>query len=451
VTTILERYAELHTNSRRLHEKASTLFPDGVTHDIRYFQPFPIYVERAQGAHKWDADGHRLIDYILGHGALLLGHNHPAVKDAVAQQLQRGTHYGASHELEIEWAQRVHELIPSAEAVRFTSSGTEATMMAIRLARAFTGRKTLVRFAQHFHGWNDNVVGSPPPEGVHPRALGVPDETLSNVVVIPQNDPGLLRQTLREEEVAAVILEPTGASWGSLPLDPGMLPLLREETRSAGALLIFDEVITGFRVSPGGVQAATGITPDLTTLAKILAGGLPGGAVAGRRDVLSLIEFSGSARSDFGGRIPHPGTFNANPLSAAAGSSALGVVATGEPNVKASELCASLVRQLNDAIGEEGIAGCAYGDASMFHLVLGAECPPPIDGFSWNWAGKPGSKISQTPLDVFWALRRGMLNEGVDLMGAGGMLSNAHTPEDIASTVEAFRRTLRAMKDEGVL
>jgi glutamate-1-semialdehyde 2,1-aminomutase len=451
MTTILERYEELHPTSRRLHERAAKYFPDGVTHDIRYFQPFPIYVERAQGAHKWDVDGNEIIDYILGHGALLLGHNRLEVQEAVAWQLERGTHYGASQELEIVWAERVQRLIPSAEVVRFTSSGTEATMMAIRLARAHTGRKTLVRFAHHFHGWNDNVVGSPDREGVHPHALGVPDETLSNVVVIPQNDPDALRQTLRDYEVAAVILEPTGASWGTVPLDPEQLPLLREATRAAGALLIFDEVVTGFRVAPGGVQAASGVTPDLTTLAKILAGGLPGGAVAGSRDVLSLIEFGGGDRRDFTGRIPHPGTFNANPLSAAAGSSALEIVATGEPHGRADALCRTLVRGLNRTLREEGVPGCAYGHASMFHLALGAECPPPIDDFTWDWLGQPGAKIPPLAGEVFWSLRRGMLNEGVDLMGPGGMLSSAHSEEDVARTVEAFAQTIRGLKAEGTL
>ncbi len=451
MTTILERYEELHPTSRRLHERAAKYFPDGVTHDIRYFQPFPIYVERAQGAHKWDVDGNEIIDYILGHGALLLGHNRLEVQEAVAWQLERGTHYGASQELEIVWAERVQRLIPSAEVVRFTSSGTEATMMAIRLARAHTGRKTLVRFAHHFHGWNDNVVGSPDREGVHPHALGVPDETLSNVVVIPQNDPDALRQTLRDYEVAAVILEPTGASWGTVPLDPEQLPLLREATRAAGALLIFDEVVTGFRVAPGGVQAASGVTPALTTLAMILAGGLPVGAVAGSRDVLSLIEFGGSDRRDFAGRVPHPGTFNANPLSAAAGSSALAIVATGEPQRQADALCRTLVRGLNRTLREESVPGCAYGHASMFHLALGAECPPPIDDFTWDWQGRPGAKMPPLAGEVFWSLRRGMLNEGVDLMGPGGMLSSAHSEADVARSVEAFAQTVRGLKAEGTL
>jgi glutamate-1-semialdehyde 2,1-aminomutase len=186
-------------------------------------------------------------------------------------------------------------------------------------------------------------------------------------------------------------------------------------------------------------------------MAKILAGGLPGGAVAGRRDVMSLIEFSGGSRSDYRGRVPHPGTFNANPLSAAAGSTALGIVASGEPGKTASDLCGALVRAMNVAITDAGVAGCVYGQASMFHIILGAECPSPIEAFEWDWQGHPGHRMPQMALDVFWGLRRGMLNEGVDLMGAGGMLSAAHTQNDIDFTVEAFRRTLAALKDEGLL
>lgn len=451
MTTILERFAELHPTSQRLHERAGRLFPDGVTHDVRYFTPFPLYVERAQGAHKWDVDGNDIVDFVMGHGALLLGHNHPQVREAVSRQLERGTHYGASHESEIQWAEYVQQLIPSAERVRFTSSGTEATMMAIRLARAFTGRTTLVRFQQNFHGWNDNVVGAPAREGVHPHALGVPDETLTNVVVIPQNDPDIFRQTLRDEEAAAVILEPTGAAWGTVPLDPGMLPLLRDSTRESGTLLIFDEVITGFRVTPGGVQASSGIRPDLTTLAKILAGGLPGGAVAGRQEVLSLIEFSAGRRGGFSDRLPHPGTFNANPLSAAAGGAALRAVATGEPHAAADGLNRRLVRRLNEIIRAEGIPGCAYGHASMFHLVVGVECPPPVNDFQWDWKERPGNRVPHTSGEATWSLKRGMLNEGVDLMGDGGMVSAAHTEKDADLTAAALLQAIRQMKAEGAL
>jgi len=449
MATIVERFEELHPGSRRLHERARRLFPDGVTHDVRYFTPFPLYVERAQGSRKWDVDGNEIVDYVMGHGALLLGHNRAEVREAVARQLERGTHYGASHELEVAWAERVTELIPSAETVRFTSSGTEATMMAVRLARAYTGRKTLVRFRHHFHGWNDNMVGTPDREGVHPHALGVPDETLSNVAVIPQNDAEAFRQTLRDDDVAAVIVEPTGAGWGTVPLDPSMLPLLREETAAAGAVLIFDEVVTGFRVSPGGVQAASGVTPDLTTLAKILAGGLPGGAVAGRSEIFSAIEF-GSGR-DYVDRIPHPGTFNANPLSAAAGGAALEIVATGEPQRRAGELTRSLVRAMNEAIASAGVPGCVYGEASMFHIILGAECPAPRDGLAWDWRGAPGDRMPAMGGEQAWALRRGMLNEGVELMHTGGLVSAAHTEEDAQRTVSAFAKTIAAMHSEGLL
>ena len=451
MTTIRERFEQLHPTSRTLHQRAAERFPDGVTHDIRYFTPFPLYVERAQGSHKWDVDGNEIVDYVMGHGALLLGHNHPQVKEAVAAQLERGTHYGASHELEIAWAERVQQLIPSAERVRFTSSGTEATMMAIRLARAHTGRSTLLRFALHFHGWHDNAVGTPDAEGVHPHALGVPDETLGNVIVIPQNDAAALRQTLREEEVAAVILEPTGASWGSVPLDPAMLPLLREATEQAGTVLIFDEVVTGFRASPGGVQAASGVTPDLTAMAKILAGGMPGGAVAGRQEILSNIEFRRGSHNDFSQRVPHPGTFNANPLSASAGVTALGIVATGDPHRHADDINRSLVRGLNEVIRSAGVAGCAYGYASMFHLILGADCPPPLDGFEWDWQGRPGHEMPQMGGRVIQALRRGMLNEGIDLMGTGGMVSSVHTQDDAERTTGAFRSTLGLMQGEGLL
>ena len=448
MTTILERFERRHAGSRALHERAARLFPDGVTHDIRYFQPFPVYVERAQGSRKWDVDGHEIIDYVMGHGALLLGHNHPQVKEAVAAQLERGTHYSACHELELQWAERVQQLVPSAEVVRFTSSGTEATMMAVRLARAYTGRSTLVRFRGHFHGWNDNMAGVPDREGQHPHALGIPDGTLSNVVVIPQNDREVLRQTLRDEDVAAVILEPTGPNAGMVPLVPEMLPELREATSESGAVLIFDEVVTGFRISPGGVQAATGVTPDLTTMAKVLAGGLPGAAVAGKADILRIIEFDGGP-ADVVGRISHPGTFNANPLSAAAGVAALDIVATGEPHRHADRMNQQLVRGLNEALRDEGVPGCAYGEASIFHFIVGAECPPPLDGLRWDWQGRPGDRMPRMPEDVLWALRRGMLNHGIDLMGSGGRVSSAHNENDVEKTVEAWARTLGALKQEG--
>src|ERR1700756_1900396 len=208
--SLTDRYESEFANSRKRFEQAKTLFPNGVTHDLRHLEPFPIYVERAQGAHKWDVDGHRLIDYWAGHGALLLGHSHPAVVEAVQQQMARATHPGACHELEIEWGQLVQRLVPSAEKVRFVSSGTEVTLMALRLARLFTGRPRVLQVAGHFHGLDDFLVHQ-----AHPPTPGVPPEVARETVVVPPNDIGLVERTLRDDpSIGCVILEPTGGHWG---------------------------------------------------------------------------------------------------------------------------------------------------------------------------------------------------------------------------------------------
>ena len=452
MSTILERYRELHPKSAALHAEAQKIFPDGVTHDVRRFTPFPLYVTHASGCKKWDVDGHEIIDYVMGHGALLLGHAHPQVTEAIAAQLRNGTHHGASHEMEVRWGQWVQRLVPSAEMVRFTNSGTEATQMAIRLARAFTGRDKLLRFASHFHGWNDNVVGLAPAEEVTPSAPGVPAPTTANQIILPQNDVAEVAQVLEEDQdVAAIIIEPTGAHWGAVPLEPSFLADLRRLTQKAGAVLIFDEVVTGFRISPGGAQALYGVTPDITCLAKILAGGLPGGAVAGQRDLLAQIEFRNDLRWDVTKRVAHPGTYNANPLSAAAGSTALSLIADGQVHEHTARLTQRLCQELNRLFRKNDVKGCAYGLASTFHTIIGQECPEPQDGFYWRWDGKPGARVPGSPADVTVALRRGLLNRGVDLMGTGGLVSSAHEDPDIDRTVTAFEETLDDMRREGLV
>lgn len=454
MSKILARFEALHPKSAELARRARQVFPDGVTHDLRRMTPFSLYVSRASGSRKWDVDGNELVDYVMGHGALLLGHNHPEVTSAVAEQLLRGSHYGASHELELRWGELVLRLVPSAGLVRFTSSGTEATMMAVRLARAYTGRPLLVRFAAHFHGWNDLMSGQPPPgtDSVTPAAPGIPGGALENVAVLPQNDAGRFRDFVRRrgDEIAAVIIEPTGASWGTIPLEPGFLEVLREETASCGAVLIFDEVITGFRVAPGGAQERYGVTPDLTTLAKILAGGLPGGAVCGREDIMDLIRFRDDADWNASRRIAHPGTFNANPLSAAAGSTCLSIIADGRAQDRAADTCRALVAGMNRLLREAGVTGCVYGERSMFHIALGVE-PRLIDDFAWDWRGEPGAAMPPANTRATTALRRALINEGVDLMGSGGMVSAVHNADDVAFTLEAFERALRALKEDGLV
>ena len=449
--TILERYQQLHPQSAALHAEALRFFPNGVTHDIRYSTPFPIYVEHAAGSHKWDVDGHEIIDYVMGHGALLLGHAHPEVTRAVAEQLQKGTHYGACQQMEMRWADWIQRLVPSAQVVRFTSSGTEATMMAVRLARAFTGRQKVVRFSGHFHGWNDSLVGYAPATDAPPEAVGIPPAALEYQVIVPQHDNEALRRVLEDRDgVAAVIVEPTGASYGAVPMDPAFLAHVRELTERTGVLLIFDEVVTGFRVAPGGAQVLFGVLPDITCLAKVLAGGLPGGAVAGRREVLALLDF-GDDEWNLKRRVSHPGTFNANPLSAVAGSTCLSIIADGRPQKRAADLCRRLCQGMNAALRRAEVPGCAYGLSSMFHITIGHEVPPPEDGFLWRWDERPGPRVPGMARGLLEALKRGMLNRGVDLMRNGGLVSAVHGDGDVETTLAAFEETLADMRHEDLI
>ncbi len=250
--------------------------------------------------------------------------------------------------------------------------------------------------------------------------------------------------------MAAVILEPTGASWGTFPLRDGFLADLREVTAQHNTVLIFDEVVTGFRVSPGGAQARYGVTPDLTTVAKILAGGLPGGAVAGKADIVSLMEFRDDAAWNTRRRVFHPGTFNANPLSAAAGVTMLSLVETGEFHARAEAATARLVRGMNQAIASREAEGCVYGLASYFHVSLGRECPRPQDGIEWPL--RDGKAPPRMAPEVALALKQGMLNHGVDLMGmTGGLVSAVHSDEDVDRTLQAFEAALDEMRAESLL
>ena len=430
-------WARDNPKSAALAARARGLLPGGVTHDVRLAQPFPLAVARAQGAHKWDLDGHELVCYAMGHGALLLGHSHPEVVAAV--RAQAGTFFlpGACHELESDWAELVIHLVPSAELVRFTASGTEATLLALRLARAATGRDRIVKLAGHFHGWNDQVaIGADAPFD-QPDTAGLPRGILQSVTVIPAREDALA-QTLSEGDVAAVILEPAGGYSGTVPLPPGFLAAARRHTSAAGTLLVFDEVVSGFRWSPGGVQAVAGVTPDLTTLGKILAGGMPAGAVCGRAGLMAHIGGPG-----FGaGRVTHPGTNNAHAVSAAAGVATLGIAATGEPQDRASRLAASLRAALNAGFAQAGVTGCAHGEASAFHLLFGHASPDGLD---------PAALRNGTPPPISPALHCAMLSRGVHLFHGGGFLSAAHTERDVDQTATAFAATLKQLQSEGLL
>lgn len=444
---IEEAYRRLHPASERLWQDAITVFPSGLTHDTRYFDPFPVYVDRAQGSRKWDADGNELIDYVMGHGALLLGHGDPEIVAAVQRQVERGTHYGASHALEIAWARQITELIPSGEKVRFHSSGTEATMLAIRLARAFTGRSKLIKFDEHFHGWHDLVSGANVPDSDIPAAFGVTRQTMETLYSLPPGDIDAVQRTIEDDvDIAAVIIEPTGARYGQAPIPPSFLQELREVTQAAGIILIFDEVVTGFRISPGGAQERYGVTPDLTTLAKIVAGGLPGGAVTGRADIMSVLDFRTEERAT-SGRVYHPGTFNANPLSASAALVMLERVKAGAPAV-AEQRTGPLVQEMNRLFRTRRIPGAAWAHASILHLTLGLPCPVP-DATEWTFAEQPPTP----PPDLLMAFSMALINHGVHFMGAGNaaFVSAVHTDHDIDQTLAAFEAAISDLQAAGLL
>jgi len=448
--------APANTKSHELYARALRVFPSGVTHDHRYFGAMePVYIDHAQGSHKWDVDGNEYIDYWMGHGALLLGHGHPAIVEAVQRQIVRGTHYGGSHALEVEWGELIQQIVPSAERIKFTGSGTEATMMAVRLARAYTGRHKFLKFQGHFHGWSDAMTaGFQAPFNV-PSSVGVDQSVLDNVIVAPADLEEVEAVFSGQSgDIACAILEPTGASYGTIPLPDGFLQGLREITSRYGVLLVFDEIITGFRYSPGGVQQQAGVLPDLTALAKIVAGGLPGGAVGGRADVMAALEFrAGDADWNRYHRINHPGTFNANPMSAAAGIAMLKIAQTGEPQEYVARLGKSLVQGMNQAIQELGVEGsCVYGDGSIFHVLLGKGASANPDGtLVLNCVDTLTLRQANAP-EVKAALQAGLLKRGIDILGGqAGILSTAHSEEDIDLTVAAFRETLREMREGGVL
>ena len=438
--TILERFYETHKKSAELYAGGREVVAGGAAQS-RVMYPHPFYVGRGDGAMKWDVDGNELIDYLIGFGSLILGNNRPEITEAVERQVRNGTHMGTTTPHEVRWAELITGLMPSAERVRFTASGTEATLLAIRLARGYTGKTRLVKFREHYDGWHDYVAI----EAGITAPYGVPSETRSTVAVV-EPDPDALDEYLSQDsDVAAVIMEPTGAHWGQFPVqNPHFLESVREITNRHGVIMIMDEVIMGFRVSPGGAQGKYGIMPDLCSMAKIVAGGLPGGAVGGRADI-----FEPMGDPDPAKRFVHPGTFNANPVSAVAGIAALEIIES-EPITEMADAAADRLKHgLRNALTKQEVTGHVHGVSSIVHVALGVE-------------GKTNDQdISQVPHDQLMAatsgrkiemLKLAMLNEGVDMFGGiGFMTSAAHTDDQVDRTVEAFERSLVALRDEGYI
>ena len=448
---IVEAYRARTRESAALASDAAAQFPSGITHDSRHLRPYGVFVNRAQGARKWDVDGHEYVDYFGGHGALLLGHGNAEVLAAVHQAIDQGTHFGSNHRQELAGASVGHRLIPTADRVRFTASGTEATHLALRLARAFTGRNKVIRFLSNFHGWHDHMTSGYSSHYDGSPTSGVLTSVAESIVLLPPGDIDAVRHVLSEDtDIAAVILEPTGAGFGMVPVDGKFLNELREVTEQHKVVLIFDEVVTGFRVSPGGAQAHFDVRPDLTTLAKILAGGLPGAAVVGNREILDALDFDAAPAS---GRekIQHQGTYNANPISAAAGAAALSIIETTDACQQANAYGERLRDRLNQLFTEKDVPWAAYGTFSGFHIFTNSNNlninPEAFDPTVIDW-----QELKNNPASLSHKLRLAMLINGVDITGwPGGTISAVHTDNDLEQTVDAFRESISMLRAEDAI
>ena len=429
--------------SAALSARAREVMPGGVSSNVRYRQPNPPYIARASGAHKWDVEGRRYIDYKMGSASQMLGHCPPKVVAAVQRQMAITPFTGDCHPLEVEWAEAVCALYPAADTIRFVGSGSEATMMAIRLGRAQSGRDKVLRIDGHYHGWHDHVMKGARPALPGIPSLGVP-QAVSDLMVVAPADLAAVEAALADPEIGAVIVEASGANYGAIPLPDGFLPGIREICDRLGRVLIFDEVITGFRWSPGGRQARDGVTPDIFTMAKILTGGLPGGGVAGKRHIMELLD-PGVTRGGLTPGILHQGTFNGAPLCAAGAIAALEELATGAPQAHADRIAAALRAGIVAIMDRLGIQGACYGDSSTFHLYFG-----PCEGRSVM--GLTPAQIRGTSSKLVYGLRDELNARGVDLMSAmSGVTSSAHSDRDVADTLEAFDGALAVLKAQGLV
>ncbi len=409
------------------------------------WKPYPPFIARGEGSRIWDVDGNEYVDYLLGLGPMILGHRHPVVTQAVIEAISEfGTCPGLPYELEVEAAAKVVEAVPGIEMVRFSNSGSEVVGTAVRLARAYTNRRLIIRFEGHYHGWQDTVYWSNhvdpsiagPPESPRPVAMGpgVPRELEDTIIVLTWNDPESIERVMRErgDEVAAIITEPVVFNTGCILPEPGYLELLRELTTRHGALLIFDEVITGFRFNRGGAQAWYGVIPDITTLAKGLGGGFPVAAIGGAREVMSMIAE---------GRYSHSGTYNANAIQCAAVSATMDVLA--EPGLYELQRARGdrLADGLRDMANEVGLPVRVDGLGTIFQLWFSEQSIS-------NW--RDAHRWSDEARFQLWyreMFMRGILFHPSQYENL--FVSLVHSDEDIERTLEAARGAMAALTSRG--
>ena len=361
---MLKEYVSKTSKSKALYERAKKVLPAGVSYGIRYFEPYPFYTAKAKGSKLYDADGNEYIDFWLGHTALILGHSPPAVVDAVKRQLENGTHYGTSHEPEIKLAEQVVKMVSGAEMVRFANSGTEANMYATRLARAYTGRSKVAKFEGGWHGGYDALhVGVHYPFNI-PESAGLTAGALQDTILLPFNDLEGVEEKLNDKKVASIVIEPVLGAGGGIPVEKEFLKGLREFCDEKAILLVFDEVITGFRLAPGGAQQYYGAAPDITVFGKILGGGFPIGAFCGCRKIMERLNSLLHKRPHYSF---HGGTFAANPITMTAGLTTLKILEDGQLISKLNRLGDKIREQLREIFEANGVDVQVTGAGSIFN------------------------------------------------------------------------------------
>lgn len=429
------------TKSEQLYGRARASIAGGVSSDARRMSPVPLFVDHASGSELWDVDGNRYLDYVLGQGPSLLGHAPSALQEAVTQQLARGVSFAAQHERESDVAERLCKMVPSAEKVRFNSVGSEAVHAALRLARGYTERSLVVKFEGHYHGWLDNVLFSVHPDLTHagsherpqpvPGSAGLTPHVEESLIILPFNDGDAFSELMAErgDEIAAVILEPILCNTGAISPVPGYLELLRELTQKHGTLLIFDEIITGFRVAPGGAQELLGVTPDLSVFGKAMAGGMQLSALAGRADVMDEISE---------GRVAHAGTFNSHPVSIAAAAVTLQVLDEERERIypELRRRGTMLIDGFRARARARGVDLLVEGPGPLFQMYFTTE--EAVLNYR-DFAATDRQRMSQ--------LHHALLERGVSMVPRGlWFLSTEHSDQDIDETLDAFDDALAVIK-----
>jgi len=426
---LLKRYASKTSKSRKLYDKAKKLLPAGVSYFIRYFEPYPFYTKEAKGSKIIDIDGNVYIDFWMGHYSLILGHSPPEVVRAVRNQIEKGFHYGTSHELEVAMAEQIVRMIPSAKMVRFANSGTEAAMYATRLARTCTDREKIVKVEGCWHGGYDALHKAVKPPFDIPETSGITSGVSKDTITIPFNDLEGARKKLRKEEFAAIIVEPVIGAGGGIPAKKDFLKGLKEICTEKHALLIFDEVITGFRLAPGGAQQYFGILPDVTILGKIMGGGLPIGAIAGAIEIMEHMDPTMYERPKFSF---HGGTFCANPIVMTAGLATLKELEGGRLQNQLNKIGNKIRRQLTEVFERKNVDAQVTGISSLFDTHFTHEKVKDVEGVF---------RADRKKLEDYHLY---LITKGVFFLPTKlGALSRAHSEEDLEKLITETENYVR--------